>query len=178
MSSKIVNAYAEAALQVAAAEDSLSAVESELSALAHAVDGNDDLRTALTDAGLPAEKRQQIVADVLGGQASKATHAIAAMIVGAGRGGDLTAIAQAVGQRGSASRGSARAEVRSAVPLSDDQVSRLAAALSQSTGQDIEVSVIVDKSVVGGLVTQIGDTVIDGSVRRRLSQMKASLAGS
>ena len=66
------------------------------------------------------------------------------------------------------------AQVRSAVALSDDQKSRLAAALAKSTGKQVEVVVEVDPSVLGGIVTQIGDTVIDGSVRQRLSQLRES----
>ena len=57
------------------------------------------------------------------------------------------------------------AEVRSAVPLTEDQRTRLAAALNKATGKDLEVKVIVDPTVLGGVLAQIGDTVIDGTVR-------------
>ena len=67
------------------------------------------------------------------------------------------------------------AEVRSAIPLTDDQKSRLADALGQATGKQVEVKVIVDPSIKGGLVAQVGDTVIDGSVRRRLEQLRIAL---
>jgi F-type H+-transporting ATPase subunit delta len=64
------------------------------------------------------------------------------------------------------------AMVRSAVALTDDQKRRLQAALVKATGQDVDLKVIVDPSVVGGVVTQIGDTVFDGSVRSRLLQLR------
>ncbi len=67
------------------------------------------------------------------------------------------------------------AEVRSAIALTDDQKSRLAAALGQATGKQVEVKVIVDPTVMGGLVAQVGDTVIDGTVRRRLEQLQQRL---
>ena len=66
------------------------------------------------------------------------------------------------------------AQVRSAVALSDEQKSRLADALSKSTGKQVDIVVIVDPAVLGGIVTQIGDTVIDGTVRQRLSQLRES----
>ena len=66
------------------------------------------------------------------------------------------------------------AEVRSAVALTDDQKARLAASLKAATGKDVDIVVIVDPSVLGGIVTQIGDTVIDGSVRHRLAQLRES----
>ena len=67
------------------------------------------------------------------------------------------------------------AEVRSAIALTDDQKSRLAEALGKATGKQVEVKVIIDPSIQGGLVAQVGDTVIDGSVRRRLEQLKNAL---
>jgi F-type H+-transporting ATPase subunit delta len=60
------------------------------------------------------------------------------------------------------------------VELTEDQKTRLAAALKQRTGKDVEIIVVIDPSVIGGIVTQIGDTVIDGSVRQRLSQLRES----
>ena len=67
------------------------------------------------------------------------------------------------------------ATVRSAVALSDDQRDRLTAALRAKLGTDVDVKVIQDPSVVGGLVTTVGDTVIDGSVRSRLSRLRETL---
>jgi len=64
------------------------------------------------------------------------------------------------------------AEVRSAVALSSEQISRLAEALKQQTNSDVSIRNIVDPSVVGGIVTQIGDTLLDGSVRTRLNQLR------
>jgi F-type H+-transporting ATPase subunit delta len=66
------------------------------------------------------------------------------------------------------------AEVRSAIDLSEDQRRRLADALGAATGKQVEVRVIVDPSVIGGIVAQVGDTVIDGSVRSRLDQLKSA----
>jgi F-type H+-transporting ATPase subunit delta len=63
---------------------------------------------------------------------------------------------------------------RSAIALTDDQKTRLAA-LGRATGKQVEVKVIVDPSIKGGLVAQVGDTVIDGSIRRRLDQLKRAL---
>ena len=59
------------------------------------------------------------------------------------------------------------AEVRSAVPLDESQRARLAAALSTATGRSIEVKVVVDPTVVGGVVARVGDEVFDGSIASR-----------
>jgi F-type H+-transporting ATPase subunit delta len=69
------------------------------------------------------------------------------------------------------------AEVRSAVPLDEDQRRRLAEALSAATGRAVEVKVVVDPEVLGGVVAQVGDTVIDGSVRARLDELRERIGG-
>ena len=56
-----------------------------------------------------------------------------------------------------------------------DTVSRLEAALGRATGKQVEVKVVVDPSVVGGIVARVGDTVIDGSVRSRLDSLRHAL---
>src|ERR687891_415968 len=158
-------AYAEALFGVARAEGTLGEVEDELFRFSQTLRGNDELRKALTDAGIPAARRQQIVEDLLGGRASSTTVALVSMVVGTGRARDLPSIIRKLVEMSAAEANKEVAEVRSAVPLTDDQRTRLAKALGQATGKDIEVKVVVDPSV-------LGDTVIDGSVRRRLDQLR------
>ena len=66
------------------------------------------------------------------------------------------------------------ATVRSAVDLTVEQRDRLVAAINTRTGREVEVKVVIDPSVLGGVVTEIGDDIIDGSVRRRLNQLRES----
>ena len=97
--------------------------------------------------------------------------------MGLGRGEDLMAIADQFTARSAEERDRAVAEVRSAVPLDDETVDRLARALAQRIGNQVEVRVVVDESVLGGLVARVGDTVIDGSVRKRLERLREAVAG-
>ena len=166
--------YADAVAAVARAEGNLDLVSDELFRVARALEGSDELRMTLSDRQIPAARRQQIVEDLLGGHASDTTTAMVSMIVAAGRSSDLGGIAQETVEINARDRGRSVAEVRSAVALTDDQAERLAAALSAATGHQVEVKVIVDPSVMGGVVATIGDEVIDGSVRHRLSQLRDS----
>jgi F-type H+-transporting ATPase subunit delta len=168
-------AYAEALFGVARAEGTLGDVEDELFRFSQTLQGNDELRNALTDAAIPAARRQQIVEDLLGGKASPTTVALVSMVVGTGRARELPAIIQRLVEMSAAEANKEIAEVRTAVPLTDDQRDRLAKALEDATGKQVEVKVVVDPSVMGGIVAQVGDTVIDGSVRRRLDQLKNAL---
>jgi len=165
-------AYAEALFSVARAEGTLGEVEEELFRFSQTLQGSDELRDTLTDPGIPASRRQQIVEDLLGGRASPTTTALVSMVVGTGRARDLPAIIRRLVEMSAAEANKEVAEVRSAVELTSDQRDRLAKALGEATGKQVEVKVVVDPSVLGGIVAKVGDTVIDGSVRTRLDQLK------
>lgn len=170
-----IDAYATALLEVATAEGSLPTVEDELFRVARTIESSDALRNALTDQAIPVDVRQGIVEDLLGKKASPVTTSLVSFVVGAGRSRDLPAIIDRLVRMAADTRSEAVAEVRSAQPLSDDQRTRLEQALSRRQGRNVNVKVIVDPSVLGGLITQIGDEVIDGSVRSRLDQLKEAL---
>ena len=166
--------YAEALLNVIAAEGHLNEVQDELFRFSRVVEGNDELRDALSDPHLPAARRTQICEDLLAGKASDTTVALVSLVVGNGRVRELPGIVDRVLELTASSGDRHIAEVRSAVELTEDQKTRLAASLKAATGKDVDIVVVVDPSVLGGIVTQIGDTVIDGSVRHRLAQLRES----
>lgn len=170
-----LDGYASAVFDVAQAEGELDEVEDELFRFARVLEGSDELRQTLSDATLPPERRQAIVEDLLGGRASTLTTNLVSFVVGVGRARQLPAIIDRVVERAAAARRRVVAEVRSAVPLDQEQQRRVAEALSAGLGKQVEVKVIVDPEVLGGLSARVGDTVIDGTVRRRLEQLRESL---
>jgi F-type H+-transporting ATPase subunit delta len=170
-----IDGYARAMFEVARAEDTIDEVEDELFRFARSYESSDALRNALTDEMVPAAQRQSIVEDLLGGKATPTTTQLVSMIVGSGRGRDLPAIIDRLVARASSSKNLEVAQVRSAVPLTDDQQDRLKAALANATGKQVNLKVTVDPSIVGGIVATVGDTVIDGSVRTRVEQLKSRL---
>jgi F-type H+-transporting ATPase subunit delta len=175
MSEDRIEAYATALFNVAQAEGNIDSVEDELFRFGRTLEGSDALKNTLTDEMVPAAKRQAVVEDLLGGKATATTTQLISFVVGSGRGKDLPAIINKLVERAASSKSKAIAEVRSSIELTDDQKTRLAAALANATGKSVEVKVIIDPSVLGGLVAQIDDQVIDGSVRTRLDQLKAKL---
>jgi F-type H+-transporting ATPase subunit delta len=170
-----IDGYARALFEIARAEGTLDEVEDELFRFARSYESSDALRNALTDEQIPAAKRQAIVEDLLGGKATSTTTQLVSMVIGSGRGRDLPAIVDKLVARASSSKNLEVAEVRTAVPLSADQTTRLAAALTNATGKQVNLKVVVDPSVIGGVVATVGDTVIDGSVRTRIDQLKSRL---
>ena len=112
---------------------------------------------------------------LIGGTATNTTTQLVGLVIGAGRGRDLPAIVDKVVKRASSAQNKDLAEVRTAVALTPEQESRLAAALEKATGKKVNLKVVVDPSVLGGVVATVGDSVIDGSVRTRLDQVKSRL---
>src|SRR5918992_3681732 len=167
-----VEAYADALLEVAKAEGILGEAEDDLFRFARAFEASDDLRMALTDPALPMERRIAVVDDIMGGRALVASAAMTAFVVAIGRASDFPAIVDRFVEKAARECEREVAEVRSAIPLDDVQRNRLASSLSEATGKQVEVKVVIDPKVLGGLVATVGDTVIDGTVRHRLDQLK------
>jgi F-type H+-transporting ATPase subunit delta len=96
-------------------------------------------------------------------------------VVAVGMSSDLPAIADRLAERAAETRNKAIAEVRTAVELDDETVGRLTASLSRATGKDVEVKIVVDPSIVGGIVARVGDVVIDGSLSHRMQEIRETL---
>ena len=171
-----VDAYAHAFFQVARAERRVEAVEDDLFRFSRAFDANDALRMALSDRSVPAERRIAVIEELMGVAALPTSVGLVAMVVGADRAGDLPAVVDRFLELSAAERQHEVAEVRSAVPLDDRLRERLARALSDAMGKQVEVKVVVDPGVLGGVVARVGDTVIDGTIRHRLDELKERIS--
>jgi F-type H+-transporting ATPase subunit delta len=171
----LIQGYAEALFSVARAEGVLPTVEDELYGFSKALEQSTSLREALTDATLPAENKKAVIAELVGDRANLVTVNLLGFVVDAGRARELPKIVEHLAQVAAGERDHVLAEVRSAVELTDAQHERIAAALSQATGRTVDVKVVVDPSLVGGIVARVGDEVFDGSVSSRLESAKHHL---
>jgi F-type H+-transporting ATPase subunit delta len=72
-------------------------------------------------------------------------------------------------------KGVARASLVSATELSDETVEKIRGSLSKMTGKDVKLEVEQDPTLIGGIVTKIGDLVLDGSIKTQLLNMRESL---
>ncbi|MFB3738735.1 MAG: ATP synthase F1 subunit delta [Candidatus Velamenicoccus archaeovorus] len=174
----VIRGYAEALFTIAGAEGELSLVEDELYAFAKALEGQPRLADALADPALPAENKKALLRDVLGETPNPLALNALCFLIDQGRGRDITAIVETLAEVSAESRRHVVAEVRSAVPMNQRQRDELAEALSRATGKTVEVKVVVDPSVVAGVVARVGDEVFDGTVRNRLQEARRQLAGA
>lgn len=174
----VIRRYADALFAIADAEGELSLVEDQLYAFAKTLESQPKLGDALADPALPTENKKSLVGDVMGAGANPVAVNALSFLIDQGRGRDLAPIIEAMAQVVAESRQQVVAEVRSAVPLEARQREDLAKALSTATGKTVEVKVVVDPTVVGGVVARVGDEVFDGTVRNRLQEVRRQLAGA
>ena len=163
----------QATLAQADAAGRLTGVADSLFRFARVVDAQPALRSALTNPALPDENKRAVVADLLGGRASEEAVLLAQWAVV--RQGDPAELLQSLADRAAARQRRVVVEARSAVPLDDARRARLAEALAAATGRQVDVELIVDPAVVGGILARVGDEVIDGSVRRKLDLAREQL---
>jgi F-type H+-transporting ATPase subunit delta len=173
-----VRGYAQALLSVADAEGALDRVQDELYAFAKSVERHADLREALSDAALPAERKRTVIDELLGARAHPLTATLVGFLVDAGQARRIGPIAEELAREAAHRSERTLGEVRTAVPLTDAQRTRLADALARATGHPVELKVDVDPSVIGGVVARVGDEVFDGSVESRLAEARQYLKGS
>ena len=168
-----IEAYANAMLEVARVEGHLADVEDELFRFARTLDGSDELRTALSDRAArgPPRRRGPGAARGEGPADEHGARLVRGVLGRAGEFAEIVDGSSSSPPRAEASdRGSAQRN-----PARRAQIDRLRVALNRATDKDVEVKVIVDPSVMGGIVATIGDIVIDGSVRYRLEQLKEQI---
>ncbi len=168
--------YAAALLETVPGDAELGEIEDELFRYRRIVGASEDLRDAMANQDLPAQARSALVSDLLGGKATPATVALATYPVAVGRPRDYEELLDALSERVAAEANRRVADVRSAVELDERQRVDLAAALSKVLGRSVDVRVEVDRSLIGGFIATVGDTVVDASIRRQLEILKERLA--
>ena len=174
---ELITGYAEALFKVVQAEGELDRVEDELFRFGKLLETNHELKQALSDQSIDKIQRVKVLDELLSDKVSPHTLGLLAFVVEQGRARQLPQILKGLSDLAAEARNSVVAEVRSAIPLDAKQRKELAAALSKATGKKVEVKVLVDPSVIGGIVAKVGDTVIDGTVKRRLEQLKEQVRG-
>jgi F-type H+-transporting ATPase subunit delta len=106
---------------------------------------------------------------------SKAMNSFLRLLFEKGRIGFIVAINDFYQKLADELNGVARATLVSAAELSGGAVEKIRAALSKRTGKDVILEVQQDPGLIGGIVTRIGDLVLDGSIKTQLLNMRESL---
>lgn len=170
-----IRGYAERVFERIGEPAQVGVLEDELFRIARILEGSRDLRSALADQQVPLHVRLSLLAELLEHRARPETAVLVGYTIRAGRARDVAGAVEYLASLAVAERGRRVGHVRAAVELDDDERARLAEALSRRTRRTVELRVTIDPSVIGGIDVGVGDTVIDGTVRHRLEQLRDTI---
>ncbi len=172
LSGAVARRYAEAVFDLGVRADTLDRWMSDLRLIAEAY-SNRHLALILREPKIPFKRKEAVIRDLLEKQVQQQSLALAILLVERELADLAPKIAEAFEQKLNDYRGEATAIVTSAVPLPEHQQREVANYLQNLTGKrHINLQTKVNPDILGGIVAQIGDTLIDGSVRRRLNLMR------
>jgi F-type H+-transporting ATPase subunit delta len=170
-----LDGYASAVLSSVRGERQLGDIEDEMFRFMRIVEGNEELRVALTTAELPATVRASVVTGLLTRRASQESARMATYAARVGRPRDFPSLLGALVDLVAKEANRRVADVRSAIEMTASQRARLAVALTNFTGYPVDVRAEADPQLLGGFVANIGDVVIDASLRHRLELAREAL---
>lgn len=165
--------YAEAMIDIASGERAVDAFRASLDQLGKL---DPSAVRMLRDPGVPLEHRLQAVEAATAGQPA-AVRSLLALLVRRDRVALVPAIAGAYGELVDERAGIAKARITTAVELDQPQRQGLVRRLEQATGKTIKATFAVDPALIGGARLQVGDHLVDGSLRARLAALREQLAG-
>jgi F-type H+-transporting ATPase subunit delta len=167
----------DAALDAAEARGELDGVEDELFRFGRIVGGDAELSRILSDRTAPVTGKAALLDGLLAGRVSPITAMLLRNHLTGRTIGHAENVVERLSEAASTRRGQSVARVTTAVPLTDAQERRLAELLGRLYHRPIGLQVVVDPSVLGGLVIRVGDEVIDGSIAHRLEAAGRRLVG-
>ncbi|GAB3109856.1 F0F1 ATP synthase subunit delta [Aestuariicella hydrocarbonica] len=166
--------YAKAAFESADAAGQLQKW-SDMLTLAAAVAQQDGMIKALVSPALTSEQKAKAFADVCGDELNEGAVNLISVLAENKRLTLLPEIQQLFEQHKAQREQSVDVEVSTAFELSGELQDKLAKALSAKLDREVNLSTVVDKSLLGGALVRAGDTVIDGSVRGRLAKLAEAM---
>lgn len=171
--------YASALADVVVKTGETETVKNELKMWEQMIAGNANLQTAFRNPAIAHMSKEKVLEGLLAkSKPSKTTSNFLRVLL---RNGRLTELAE-INERFAAvieeRSGSVAAEVISARELADAQRNELRTNLEKLTGKQVKLAFTIDPTLIGGVVTRVGSTVYDGSVRTQLENLKQELIGS
>ncbi len=176
MAGSAARRYARAIFELAREEGEVDAWHTRL-VVVREVLAHPEARTVLANPSISAQRRQDAATALLEDRVGLQGVNLAKLLIGANRLDDVDAIIEEYVRLADDAVGRVRATATTAIPLSGADAANLVASLSNKLGREVRLHTSVDPAIIGGLVLQTGDRVIDASVATRLQQLRRQLAG-
>jgi F-type H+-transporting ATPase subunit delta len=172
----IARRWGRAVFELGKESNSLAALNRDMASFAEVYSSSRELSGVLENPLVPEPAREAILRDIAARLSLSETATSTLRLLSKKRRiVALPEIARYLARLVDADANVVRAEVTSAGPLTEAYLNRLKSELEKATGKTVVISQKQDKSLIGGVITRIGDQVIDGSVRARLDGFRESL---
>ena len=169
--------YARALFDAAKEKERLQAVHEQLAEVVEAEREVPELRELLRNPQIDPNARARAIADLLQ-DGEEILRNFLLLLADKGRSGQLEEIAREFERLAAEDEGIVRAELTTAVELSDEEAQQLLEQVEQAAGRKVEATREVDPELIGGIVLQVGSHRLDASVRGRLERLRRELAGA
>ncbi|GFO53561.1 ATP synthase subunit delta [Geomonas sp. Red276] len=172
----IAKRYAKALVQLGSEAGSVESFNTELSSFGALLSSNRELSAVFGNPAYGMEAKAEILKELIAMQKlSPYVSNLLMLLLERGRLSVLPQIADSYSKYADELSGVIRPTLTSGLPLEAGQINEIKAALEKSTGKKVELKVEVDPTLIGGVVTKIGDKVFDGSVRTQLARIQDTL---
>jgi len=171
----VARRYARALFETARKNQSVQQVEDDLKGVDQALRAIPQLQKVLRAPTIAGPRKRELVDKIFAARVSPLTLRFLTLVIDRRREGILAVIYHEFRRLADEARNLLPVEVTSAVPLSDPERDALVQALGARTGKTVQLQASVDASLLGGIMVRMGDTIIDGSVRAKLRQLRQHL---
>lgn len=171
----IARNYAEALLTLAVKAENKDGFGAMIQDVANAITKDATVHRFLDSPRVSYEEKNDILSHALGDRVPRVFLRFLQAVVHNRRQMLIPAIATEYSNLLDSAEGRVHADVTVAVPLNDAEVQKIGAQLSRTLGKTVVPHVTVDAAIMGGIVVRMGDTVMDGSVRRRLNKLASRM---
>jgi F-type H+-transporting ATPase subunit delta len=169
---RVARRYAVALMSVAEEQNAVERVAVDLTTVANAITVSRELRVLIASPVVVAAKKRAVFRDLFAPRLGKETMAFLDLLVVKQREELLLDVAEQFHALHDEKMGIVTADVTTAAELAPEQEQRLSKELERYTGKHVRMRVSLDRTIKGGLLVRIGDTVLDASVRRQLEVMR------
>jgi len=172
----IARRYAKALLMIGKEDGQTETYREELNEVAELIQREKELEQALINPLYDTAGRKKVLEAVIEKMKfSKVMNSFLQLVFEKGRIGFLDSINDFYQKLADELKGVARASLVSATALSSEAVEKIRGSLSKRTGKNVILEIEQDPALIGGIVTRLGDLVLDGSIKTQLLNMRESL---